>query len=487
MLAPTRYSLAAALIASLACVAGAQPTFNEVAFGTEPVVGGTFTLTMDIYAATTGSGPRPVVLWIHGGGWAGGSHNGVPLFALDLRAQGITVVSVEYRLSGQAIFPAQIEDVKGAVRFLRAHAATFNIDPTKIGAWGSSAGGHLAALLATSGGVAELEGDTGGNLGFSSTIQCAADYFGPTDIINMNPDVTTPPGSTLDHDAPTSPESALIGFGLAGQGIGVLRANLNNPLAPFPAKVHLANLVNPVTHVDANDPPIFIAHGDSDTTVPNFQSVRLRDALVAAGVTHSFRIVAGAGHGDLGAQTNTDAAAFLAARLIGSGPCTAPGVVLQPRPDRACPSGGSIFAVGVSGTTPSVSWQWRPVGATAWRAITEGPNINTANGRLLFTATGAASRQVLLVSEPNITPLGSIARRELRAVLTNACGVANSDPTIWQICPADINCDGGTDGDDVISFAAFWDLNMSEADFNGDGGVDGDDLIDFFFRWDAGC
>ncbi len=127
----------------------------------------------------------------------------------------IAVASVDYRLTSQAglygafpvTFPAQIEDVKGAIRFLRANAGTYGLDPTRFGAWGSSAGGHLAALVGTSGGVAALEGTTGGNLAFSSSVQAVCGWFGPIDVLQMNPDVTTPPGSGIDHDATTSPES----------------------------------------------------------------------------------------------------------------------------------------------------------------------------------------------------------------------------------------------------------------------------------------
>ncbi|MFZ4573421.1 MAG: alpha/beta fold hydrolase [Phycisphaerales bacterium] len=479
--------LVPALMAAAASTALAQPTFNEVVFATEPVNGGTFALTFDVYQATTGTGPRPVVLWIHGGGWSGGTHNQVPTFALDLRAQGITVVSVEYRLSGQAIFPAQIEDVKGAVRYLRAHAAQFNIDPTRIGAWGSSAGGHLAALLATSGGVAELEGDSGGNLGFSSAIQVAADYFGPTDILNMPLDVTTPPGTAQDHDLYTSAESALIGFNQPGQGIGVLRANLENPAPPFPEKAHLVNLVNPITHVDPNDPPMYIAHGDSDTTVPRFQSVRLKDALDAAGVEYQLRIVAGAGHGDLGAQTNSEAAAFLVSKLIGSEPCAAPRVVQQPFPARTCPDGTSAFVTSVAGTSPALQWQWRPSPTQAWRAVVEGANRNVANGRVLFTAQGTATDRLLLTSLPNNTAASSLSRRDIRVAVSNACGSVESNIVFWLTCPSDYTCDGATDGDDVIAFMADWDAGLLAADFNGDGGTDGDDVVDYFVRWDAGC
>jgi acetyl esterase/lipase len=306
------------LVFSLGASIHAQttPTYNDVVYGTGALDGGgSIPLRMDIYKPTGVNTPTPVLVWIHGGGWIGGSHDTPPGLALPLLQRGISVVSVEYRLSGEAIFPAQIHDVKGAVRFLRANASTYGIDPLRLGAWGTSAGGHLTALLATSGGVASAEGVVGGNIGQSTRILAAVDYFGPTDLLNMQLDVTTPPGSNIDHDAYTSPESQLIGFDNPGQGIGVLRANQDNPAAPFPQKIALATLANPITHVSLDDPIMYIAHGLSDATVPNKQSQRLYDALLAAGVSASYTPVPGAGHGNLGTATNNAALNFLETEL----------------------------------------------------------------------------------------------------------------------------------------------------------------------------
>lgn len=298
-----------------------QPTFNDVIIGNVPLdAGGNYTLRTDIYAATAGAGPRPVLVWIHGGGWSGGTYNNVPAMALALRSRGITVASADYRLSQQAIFPAQIHDVKGLVRFLRANAATFNIDSERIGAWGTSAGGHLTALLGTSGDVPAAEGVSGGNPAFSSRIQAAVDFFGPTDLLMMNLDVTTPPGSAIDHDAPGSPESRLIGFDDPGQGIGVLRANMDNPNPPFPEKAALVTLANPNVHASADDPPFYIAHGTNDTAVPLFQSQRLFDALSPHIDDAAFQTIPGAGHGPLGTAVELAAREFLVMRLLPRSP-----------------------------------------------------------------------------------------------------------------------------------------------------------------------
>lgn len=281
----------------------AQPTPTHANL-TYAVVNGQ-PLRLDLYLPSGVSGPRPVVVWIHGGGWAGGDKFPPTGATAPLLQRGIAVASINYRLTTQGalfgpqavIFPAQIHDCKAAVRWLRGNASTYNLDPTRFGSWGSSAGGHLSALLGTSGGVAAAEGTVGTFLGQSSRVQACADYFGPTDLLMMNPDVTTPPGSTIDHDAPGSPESHLLGWFLPGQGIGDIRKNLTNPTPPYPALAALAALVNPITHVEATDPPFFIAHGTADTLVPLNQSTRLATALSAAGVQNTYVQIIGAGHG----------------------------------------------------------------------------------------------------------------------------------------------------------------------------------------------
>ncbi len=305
-------------LCSTAASAQVMPTFPAQTYA---VVGGR-ALQLDVYVPA-GAGPFPCVVWIHGGGWSGGSRFPAGL-ATQLLPRGIAVASVTYRLTSQAAlfggesvtFPAQIHDVKGAIRFLRANAATYNLNPARFGAWGSSAGGHLAALAGTSGNDPTLEGTVGGNPGQSSSLQAVADYFGPTDLLNMNPDVTTPPGSALDHDAPGSAESRLVGWDDPGQGIGNIRANLNNPNPPYPALVALCNQLNPVSSVDPADPPFFIAHGTNDTVVPLMQSTRLANALSAAGVFRDYRQVSGAGHGPLGEAIEAATLEFFVSRLL---------------------------------------------------------------------------------------------------------------------------------------------------------------------------
>ena len=217
--------------------------------------------------------PRPAYVWIHGGGWQGGTKEGGVRQVVPLVRSGFVGATIEYRLTGEAPFPAQIEDCKCAIRYLRAHAETYNIDPNRIAVGGSSAGGHLAALVGTSGGVEELEG-TGGWPDQSSRVQAVLDLYGPTDFKQF---VTTKGYERHNRDG--SPESKLLGGGeVLANPDGIKR-------------------VNPITYVDKDDPPFLIIHGDNDRTVPFNQSEALHAALKSAGVASTIHIITGAGHG----------------------------------------------------------------------------------------------------------------------------------------------------------------------------------------------
>jgi len=303
-------------------LAAAQtPTHPDLTYATL----GTQELKLDLYLPTTGSPPYPVWISIHGGGWSIGSKSPLPGASSEALTAGFAVASIDYRLTSQAAefapypvtFPAQIHDVKGAVRWLRAHASAYQLDVNRFCVFGLSAGGHLSALLATSGGVSALEGDVGGNASFSSRVQVAVDFYGPTAVLQMTADETSPPGSAIDHDAPSSPESQLVGWTGPGQGIGDIRAHASDPTPPYPALVTLVNQLNPITWVDPSDPPMFIAHGTNDTTVQTNQSTRLSAALFAAGVPHDHRAVPDAAH-SLTTPVFTAAIAFARARLDGT-------------------------------------------------------------------------------------------------------------------------------------------------------------------------
>ncbi|PAY16166.1 calcium sensor EFh [Rhodopirellula sp. SM50] len=243
---------------------------RDVVFGT----GGGRELTMHLVLPKEKSEkPLPVYVWIHGGGWQGGTKDGGVRQVLPLVRSGFVGATIEYRLTGEAAFPAQIEDCKCAIRYLRAHAAKYNLDVDRIAVGGSSAGGHLVALLGTSGGVKELEGN-GGWPDQSSRVQAVVDLYGPTDFKTF---VTTP-GYERHNDA-GSPESRLLGGG------EVLK------------KPEGIKQVNPITYVDKDDPPFLIIHGSDDRTVPPNQSELLHKALQAAEVESTLHVIEGAGHG----------------------------------------------------------------------------------------------------------------------------------------------------------------------------------------------
>ncbi len=243
---------------------------RDVVFGS----GGGRELTMHILLPKEKSSlPMPAYVWIHGGGWQSGTKEGGIGQVAPLVRSGFVGATIEYRLTGEAPFPAQIEDCKCAIRYLRAHAEKYNIDVDHIAVGGSSAGGHLVALLGTSGGVKELEG-SGGWPDQSSRVQAVVDLYGPTDFKTF---VTT--DGYKDHNRDGSPESKLLGGGEV----------LDNPDG--------IKRLNPITYVDEDDPPFLILHGSKDPTVPLNQSEAMHDALTAAGVESTLHVIDGAGHG----------------------------------------------------------------------------------------------------------------------------------------------------------------------------------------------
>ncbi|MCE9611638.1 MAG: alpha/beta hydrolase [Chthoniobacter sp.] len=266
----TLFSLATALAAD------APNTGVKALRDIEYVPGGGRPRMLDLFLPEKSTAALPLVVWIHGGAWSAGSKEGGP--APRLVAEGFAVASINYRLSQQAIFPAQIEDCKAAIRFLRGHAKEYGIDAGHIGVFGASAGGHLVALLGTSGDVKDLEGKDG-DLAVSSRVQAVCDWFGPTDLTKMA--AQSGPESRLNHDAPQSPESRLVG-------------------GPIQERKELASRANPLTYVSRDDPPFLIMHGDRDPLVPLKQSQDLDEALRAAGAESKLQIIAGAGHGGPG-------------------------------------------------------------------------------------------------------------------------------------------------------------------------------------------
>lgn len=253
-----------------------------------------------------GPGPHPVIAWIHGGGWRGGNHKRLPGFTGAALKAGFAVASLDYRLTSEAgiwgrskiSWPAQLHDCKAGIRWLRANAEPRRLDPDRIAVWGASAGGHLAAMIALTADQPELEGDVGPHTDVSSRATVAVDFYGPTDLMTMNEDVTTPPGSRIDHDALNAPESLLIGSGVHLRSMADIRAHADDPSPPWPALLARACSAAPVHQVSDRDrTPLYIAHGEQDRLVPVEQSRRLELACREHGVPHVCVWYAEAGHG----------------------------------------------------------------------------------------------------------------------------------------------------------------------------------------------
>jgi acetyl esterase/lipase len=284
-----RLAILVVIFGSLVTVASvtAQPGKSALPEGTkmhrnlEYVKDGHERQRLDLYLPASTDSPLPVIVWIHGGAWSAGSKDN-PGQVLAFVGKGYAVASVGYRLSQHAVFPAQIEDCKAAIRWLRANAKMYQLDADHIGVWGASAGGHLAALVGTTGSVKDLEG-TGGNAAQSSRVQAVVDFFGPTDFLQM--DAHAVKGAFLKHDPASSPESKLIG--------GAIQQNVE--------KVKLAN---PIAYVTKDAPPFYIAHGEQDPLVPCHQSELLQEALKKVEVEVTLQKIPGAGHG--GKEFGTD-------------------------------------------------------------------------------------------------------------------------------------------------------------------------------------
>lgn len=248
---------------------------------------------LDVYVPT-GNGPFPAVVLIHGGAFMVGDKGGEANNAKALTDKGYVAVSINYRLSAEAQFPAQVYDVKAAVRFLRANAATYRINPDKIGSWGASAGGNLSAMLGTTGGVAELEGAELGNSGYSSRVTASVDWFGPINFATMDAEAQAL-GFTISTNAATSPESKYLGAAVTS----------------VPEKVAKAN---PASYITADDAAFFIQAGSADKNIPYTQSANFHSALVAVKGADkaSYELINGAGHGTSEFSTTANLAKVIA-------------------------------------------------------------------------------------------------------------------------------------------------------------------------------
>lgn len=226
-------------------------------------------LRLDLYLPNAVKQPY-LILWVHGGAWSSGSKENPPL---DLLNKGYALASIDYRLTTDAIFPAFVYDIKAAIRYLRANASAYGYHADKMFIWGSSAGGHLAALAGVTNRIRELEGNLGDYLKVSSDLQGIIDFYGPSNLTTILAQ-STPHGIQV-----RAPALALM----FGKPIDQIKDELEK--------------ASPVYYVSADDPPLFICHGDQDIQVPINQSIELYGKYKALKLPVQMEYVYGAGHG----------------------------------------------------------------------------------------------------------------------------------------------------------------------------------------------
>ena len=324
------------------------PTYKDVLVATVKNDNGeNRDLRMNVFVPKTNNKKVPLLVFVHGGGWAMGDYQGddksnnnqvnltgqtVNQMSTDNQSSykifkgilnnGIAFASIDYRLNSEAKFPAQIFDVKGAIRFLRAHADEYGIDSERIAIAGTSAGAHLATLLATTNNISELEGTVGGNLNYSSKVMACIDFYGPTDLLTMGPEMDlslqTKEQAAETHDSIRANESILLGFNKEGQGVGLLRKLKENSdtSSPYWNYVLLATKGSPVYQVTSDDPPFFIAHGGNDSLVSIQQSLRFKEALDKMGIENIYMSNSKAPHGNQGNIVNKAALNWITNKLF---------------------------------------------------------------------------------------------------------------------------------------------------------------------------
>jgi acetyl esterase/lipase len=251
------------------------------------VAAGSGAQSLDLYLPASTTKAHPTVIWIHSGGWYMGDKTDVAS-ARRLVCKGYAVASINYRLSGDAKFPAQIHDVKAAIRFLRANASAYNLDVNRFASFGSSAGGHLSSLVGTIGNTANLEDLTQGNANFSSNVRAAIAWFGPSDFAQMDAQTLAQgcSASAATHGGRDSNESNLLG------------CTVSDPACA--AKITSAN---PATYVNATSAPMLFMHGTRDCFVPVEQSSLMKSAMEAKRRPASKRLVVDAEHGGAAWET----------------------------------------------------------------------------------------------------------------------------------------------------------------------------------------
>lgn len=281
------------LVATAASAANTFTTYEALEYANPDGV----RLLLDLRVPDT-AGPHPVIVYLHSGAWIMGDRTGGP--ALRQATRGYAVASIEYRLAPKYVWPAQVEDTKAAVRWLRANAARFHLDPNRIALFGTSAGAHIAAVAATTGGIETFEGLELGNAQFSSRVQAVVDLYGPTDLLRLESDKL--PCIPLDGNASWMPPSLLMG-------------------CPVQSCKERTMTASPMTYATKDDPPFLIMHGMLDCLVAYTQSVSLHEKLEAAGVDSRLLLLPNGEHGGsaFDEQKYKDAISeFLDAKLKGA-------------------------------------------------------------------------------------------------------------------------------------------------------------------------
>jgi len=296
------------------------PTHKEVLVATVQDAGKPFALRTNIYLPRGAAGaPTPLVLFIHGNGGSYNFSNGSRAyeFSIALAERGIAVATIDYRPDDA--LPGEIHDVKAYVRFFRAKSKEYNIDPNRIGVWGTSRGGHLGALLATSADVKELEGSVGGNLEHSSRIQAAVLYYSVIDYLTNGSDLAARFADRAKvQDAAGGLATQLLGVrdprGVPAARDALAKGDRNDPLWKA---VELSRLSDPVNYVTKDDAPILLAHSSIDTVVAVEQSERLYRKYVETGLDASLYLWSRGAHGAVGLDIEAASAEWLVRKLTG--------------------------------------------------------------------------------------------------------------------------------------------------------------------------